>query len=128
MHRSKVLWVVVIVLGVLTAAAVSYQYGRFTEWTAGGRSFAYTQAVLAVGHYKAYERIESFLALKCYDAALKEASELKNLQITLAYENLRASDNDAELVEYIRTRDPNLLEAISSGRVPELKSYTTTCP
>ena len=128
MRRTKVLWVVVIVLLVCAAAAVSYQYGRFTEHAAANRSLASTQAVLAVGHHEAYGRIESLLARKCYDAAFTEASQFKDLQVTLAYENLRASDNDPDLVEYIRTRDPKLLDAISTGRIPELKSYTTACP
>jgi len=84
--------------------------------------------MLAFGHHKFYEQIESLLVRKCYEAALTEARELKNLQITLVSENLRANDNDPELMEYVRTRDPKLLEAVVAGRVPELKPYTTTCP
>lgn len=92
------------------------------------RSLASVQATLAFGHLKSYERIESLLVRKCYDAALTEATELKNLQTALVSENLRASGNDPELVEYIKTRDPKLLETVLAGPVPQPKLYTTTCP
>lgn len=52
---------------------------------------AYVQATLAFGHYKANERIESLLLRKCYDAALAEVQQLKNLQLALL------SDNSARL-------------------------------
>lgn len=84
--------------------------------------------MLAFGHHAFYENIESFLTQKCYDAALTEARELKNLQLTLLAENLRASSNDPKLVAYIKLRDPKLLETVQAGRLPELKPYTTTCP
>jgi hypothetical protein len=84
--------------------------------------------MLAFGHYKFYERIESLLVRKCYEAALTEAIETKALELKLVADNLRASDNDPELVEYIRTRDPRLLETVLAGRVTEPKTYTTTCP
>jgi hypothetical protein len=85
-------------------------------------------ALLAFGHYKFYERIESLIDRKCYEPALTEAQELKNLQLILLSENLRASGYDPELMEYIKFRDPKLLEIVLVGRVPELKTYTTTCP
>jgi hypothetical protein len=59
---------------------------------------------------------------------LTEARELKNLQVTLLYENLRATENHPELVEYIKIRDPKLLEIVLAGRVPGPKPYTTKCP
>jgi hypothetical protein len=92
------------------------------------RAFASLQATLAFGHLKSYERVESLLTRKCYEAALTEATELKNLQLALVSENLRESDNDPELVEYIKIRDPKLLETVLAGRVPQPKAYTTTCP
>ena len=128
MNRPKVKTVASIVAVAIASAAISFWYGVHSEQTDQSRSLAYTQALLAFGHHKFYERIESLLARKCYEAALTEARELKNLQITLVSENLRANDNDPELMEYVRTRDPKLLEAVVAGRVPELKPYTTTCP
>jgi hypothetical protein len=110
------------------AAVLSYWYAVHTERAAASYASAYTQAALAVAHFKSYETIESLIERKCFDAALTETRELKNLQITLASENLRASNNDPELIDYMRTRTPKLHEAISSGQVPSLKTYTTTCP
>jgi len=81
-----------------------------------------------LGHYKFYERIESLLLSKCYEAALTEARELKNLQLFLLSENMRQTGNHPELVEYINIRDPKVLETVLAGPVPEPKPYTTTCP
>jgi hypothetical protein len=91
-------------------------------------SVSFTQAMLAFGHYMTYSKIASELEKKCYDAALTDAKEMRNLQITLLADNLRASGNNQDLVDYVRLRDPDLLKAIQSGRVPEPRSYTTTCP
>ena len=124
----KLVWTISIVVAAVVVALVSFRYGVHAARTEENRSLASTQAMLAFGHHKFYEQIESLLVRKCYEAALTEARELKNLQITLVSENLRANDNDPELMEYVRTRDPKLLEAVVAGRVPELKPYTTTCP
>jgi hypothetical protein len=120
-------WILVAVL-VGAAAAVSYGYAVYTARGAASHALAHTQALLAVGHFRSYERIESLIERKCFEAALTEARELKNLQVTLASENLRATDNDTDLIEYMRTRAPKLYEAISTGRLPPLKTYSTTCP
>jgi hypothetical protein len=128
MGRLKVAWVISLVLAALLIAAVSFLYGRHIQPTEENRSLASAQAMLAFGHYKFYNRIESLIARKCYEPALTEARELKNLQLTLLSENLRASGNDPELMEYIKVRDPKLLEIVLVGRVPELRTYTTTCP
>lgn len=84
--------------------------------------------MLAFGDYKFYERIESMLVRKCYEAALTEAREQKVLQLRLLSENLRMSGNDPQLMGYIKLRDPKLLETVLAGRVPEPKPYSTTCP
>lgn len=115
-------------LASIVVASVSYRYGRHAQQTAEDHNVAYVQASLAFFHYKANERIESLLLRRCYEAALTEVRELKNLQLTLVSENLRATENDPELVEYIKIRDPELLQTVLAGRVPELKPYTTTCP
>jgi hypothetical protein len=128
MGRAKPLWWVFVALSVATAAAVSYGYAVYTGRAAGSHALAHTQAVLAVGHFRSYEQIESLIERKCFEAALMEARELKNLQVTLASENLRATHNDPELIEYMRTRAPKLHETISSGRLPALKTHTTACP
>lgn len=111
---------------------VSYRYGLHAQQTAENRredrNLAYTQAMLAFAHYKNNDRIESLLLRKCYEAALTETRGQKSLQLTLLSENLHATENDPELVEYIKFRDPKLLETVLVGRVPELKPYTTTCP
>jgi hypothetical protein len=113
---------------VAASAAVSYRYAVYTEREAGSHALAHTQTVLAVGHFRSYEQIESLIERKCFEVALTEARELKNLQVTLASENLRATGNDPDLIEYMRARAPKLHEAISSARLPPLKTYTTTCP
>jgi hypothetical protein len=128
MVQTKLIWVILITLVAIAVAFASYQYGLHAQQAAEDRNLAYAQASLAFAHYKTNERIESLLVRRCYEAALTEARELKNLQVTLLYENLRATENDPELVEYIKLRDPKLLETVLAGRVPELKPYTTTCP
>jgi CRISPR/Cas system CSM-associated protein Csm2 small subunit len=112
----------------IVVAFVSFRYGLHAQQMTENRSVAYAQATLAFGDYKANERIESLLLRKCYEAALTEARELKNLQLRLLFDNLRATENDPELVEYIKIRDPKLLEILLAGPVPEPKPYTTTCP
>ena len=128
MGRLKLAWVIPLVLAAFVIALVSFLYGRHTERTDENRSWASSQAMLAFGHYVSYGRIESFLTHNCSEAALTEARELKKLQLVLVSRNLRASDNNPELVEYIKLRDPKHLEVVAAGQVPELKTYTTTCP
>jgi hypothetical protein len=119
-------------LATIVVAVVSFRYGVRVQQTEHNReqdhSLAYAQAMLAFAHYKFYERIELLLVRECHEAALTEARGLKTLQLTLLSENLRASENDPGLVEYIKIRDPKLLETVLAGRVPELEPYTTTCP
>lgn len=129
MDRIKFISIIsLILLAGVVVAFMSFRYGLHAQQAAEDRSVAYAQATLAYGHYKANERMESLLLRKCYDAAMTEARELKNLQLKLLFDNLRATENDPELVEYIKIRDPKLLEIVLSGRVPEPKPYTTTCP
>jgi len=112
----------------LMACAASFQYGNRMQKADRERDVAYAQAMLAFDHYKSYERIEAMLARKCYEAAMTETHALKNEQLVLLAENLRATGNDPELVEYVRKRDPQVLAAVLAGKVPQLSSYTTTCP
>jgi hypothetical protein len=128
MVRSKFIGVILIVVAGIVLASASFQYGKHAQRTEWNFSLAHTQAKLAFAHYKANEEIESLLLRKCYDAALTQAQGQKNLELTLLYENLRETGNDPELVEYIKIRAPKLLETVLSGRVTELKSFTTTCP
>ena len=128
MGRSKFIWIILIILGSVVLASVSFRYGLYAHQATEKRNMAYVQATLAFAHYKTNERIESLLLRRCYEAALTEAREQKNLQVTLLYENLGRTENDPELVAYIKIRDPKLLETVLAGRVPELKPYTTTCP
>ena len=53
---------------------------------------------------------------------------MQDLQIVLLSDNLRATENDPDLLEYVKLRNPELLKAIFAGHVPELRTYTTTCP
>lgn len=127
MVQAKLIGIISIVLASVAIAYVSFRWGLRAQQTEENHSVAYAQATLAFGHYKFYERIESLLLRKCYEAALTEAMELKNLQLVLLSDSLRATENDSELVEYIKIRDPKLLETALAG-VPERKPYTTTCP
>jgi hypothetical protein len=128
MARAKLLWITSIVIAVVAAALLAFRYGVTSERGEMNRGLASVQATLAFGHLKSYERIESLLMRRCYEAALTEAAELKNLETALVWENLRASGNNPELVEYIKTRDPKLLETLLAGPVPQPQPYTTTCP
>jgi hypothetical protein len=53
---------------------------------------------------------------------------MRDLQVVLLAENLRATGNDPNLLAYIRPRDPELLKSVLAGHTPELQTYTTTCP
>ena len=98
MIRSTLFWVILIILTAFAAAAVALRYGVPAQRTEDNRSLASAQAMLAFGHYKFYERLESMLVQKCYEAALTETRELKKLQLALVSRNLRASDNEPGLV------------------------------
>src|SRR5687768_501535 len=108
MDRSKLKWSLFVVFATAAAAIASYLYATYEQRAAENHSLAYTQATLAFGHHNAYERIQSLLERKCFDAALVEARELKNVQAVLVSQNLRATNNDPELLAYIQTRDPKL--------------------
>ena len=92
------------------------------------RALASVQAMLAFNHYKTYERIESLLLHKCYDAALTETGGLKSEQLFLVSENIREAHGDPEVVAYIKLRDPKVMDIALSGTAPEPKPYTTDCP
>lgn len=128
MSRSRFIWVVSTALAGIGLALVSYRYGLHAQQRVESSAVAYGQATLALANYKFYERLESLLLSKCYEAALTDARELKNLQLFLLSENLRRTGNHPELVEYIKLRDPKVLETVLAGSVPEPKPYTTTCP
>ena len=129
MSRSRLLLVALLVLVTLALVAGSYQLGRrmrYSNQDNGG--VYYTQAMLAFGHYTIYGKIAAELEKKCYDAALIDAREMKNLQTILLADNLRATGNDPSLLEYIKLRDAELLKSVLAGHVPEARPYTTTCP
>jgi hypothetical protein len=128
MVRVKLAWVIPLILAAFAIAAASFLYGGHTQRTDENRSLASVQAMLAFNHYKTYERIESLLSKKCYDAALIETGGLKSEQLFLLSENIRQTNGDPELVEYIKLRDPKVLAVVLSGGVPEPKPFTTTCP
>ena len=128
MVRSNFARGTLIALVAIIIAAASYWSGAYAQRKTETRDFANVQAMLAFGHHKSYAQIESLIVRKCYEAALTDARELKNLQVRLVFDNLHLAGNDPELVEYMRLRDPQMLEAVLAGRVPELKPYTTTCP
>lgn len=117
-------------VGVAMAAAVafvSYEFGQWSQRRLSGRDVYFVQATLAFAHYKSYERIKQFLERNCYEAALKDATEMKNSQVVLLSDNLRATEYDQELLEYVNLRDPELLKNVLAGQVPELRSYDTPC-
>ena len=127
MSRSKVLLVVSLVLANLALVAGSYELGRRVHHSKDGGIY-FTQAMLAFGHYTTYGKIAAELEKKCYDAALTDAREMKNLQAVLLADNLRATENDPSLLEYIKLRDAELLKSVLAGHTPEVRPYTTTCP
>jgi len=87
----------------------------------------YTQAMLAFADYKDYGSIADYLEKKCYDAALTRAKQVRDAQVVLLAENLRATGNDPTLLEYIKLRDPELLKSVLAGHTPELRTETMTC-
>jgi len=128
MSRSRFLLVLLLVLLGLGLVAGSYEIGQRTRQSNNNSGVHYVQASLAFGHYKSYGSIAALLEKKCYDAALTEAKKMRDLQVVLLAENLRATGNDPNLLEYIKLRDPELLKSVLAGHTPELRTYTTTCP
>jgi hypothetical protein len=112
----------------IASISVSYWVGASRTGAQLGPAVAYTQAQLAFGHYKSYERIESLLERTCFAAAKIEVEGLKNVQLALIADSLPRAGNDQELMEYMKLRDPKVVETLLLGKVPALKSYTTTCP
>lgn len=128
MNRLKILWTSVAAIVIVIVGFASYRLGNSTQQDMENRNVAHVQATLAFAHYKTIERLESLLQRKCYDAAVAEIGEFKKAQLVLLSENFRASGSDAELTQYIKTRDPKILEIVLSGPIPELKPFTTQCP
>lgn len=130
MGRPELVRIAVVVLIGIAASFGSYRYGVYEDQAMQSYASAYVQATVAFADYKAMDRIESLLQRKCYEAALVEAREQKNLQLKLLSDNLVETGNAPELVEYIkaRDRDGKILGAIREGRIPEPKPYTTSCP
>lgn len=120
---------IAILVAILVLIVASFEAGQWAhDMYRDDSGIYYTQAMLAFGHYTSYGRIKYSLEHKCYDAALTDAKELQNLQIRLISDSLRATNNNPELLEYIRLRNPELLKAILAGDIPKQRSYTTTCP
>jgi hypothetical protein len=128
MDRRRIIWALALACGAMVLAAGSYWFGVRSQQAAENANLAYVQAALAFGHYKAGENLESLLVRKCFDAALAEIRQAKNMELMLLSENFQAAGRDPELAEYIRTRDANVLELVTAGRIPEMKPYTTRCP
>ena len=129
MTRPKLTIVILIVMVNIAVAAISFEAGRrMATMNSDESGVYYTQAMLASGHYSSYGRIKVLLERKCYDAALTDAREMQNLQMILLSDNLKGTNNDPSLLEYIQLRNPELLKAVLAGHLPELRPYTTTCP
>lgn len=121
--------VIFFVLLNLVLIAAAYRIGgRAHDTRHDASGLYYTQALLAFAHYKMYGKIATELEKKCYDAALKDAGEMKEEQIALLADNLRRTGNDARLLEYLKLRDPELLKSVLSGHTPGMQPYTTQCP
>jgi len=112
------------VFAAVVLAFLSYEIGQrsYRSTDSGG---AYLQAMLAFSHYKSYERLERLLEHRCFESAILVAKEMKKLQVVLLSENLRATGNHHELLEYVGQRDRPLLDGIMAGRVPKLEPYAT---
>jgi len=123
MFRSR--FVIVTAIGVLFFGLLVAAY-RFGQWHKHG-DVHYTQAMLAFANYKTYALITDYLEKKCYEAALTEARETRNLQVRLLADNFREAGNKPKLLAYIKVRDPQLLNSVQSGQVPEVRPFTTTC-
>lgn len=128
MSRKNIIWIALLILSNIAVGVGAYRYGRSLDIEEANFLSSHTQATLAFAHYKGYGAIESLLKRKCLEAALTESRESKNYQIKLMASNIKRTNNDPELIEYIRLREPKLLEDILSGQIPEINPYTTTCP
>jgi hypothetical protein len=127
MSRARFLLVAGLVLSSLVLLVGSYEIGRRTQLHHDDGGVYYTQAVLALGHHNFYGSIADYLEKKCYDAALTQAKQLRDTQVVLLADNLRATGNDPTLLEYIKVRDPELLKSVLAGHKPELRTETWTC-
>jgi hypothetical protein len=96
--------------------------------TNDNRALASVQAVLAFGHHASYERIESLLVRKCYEAALTEAGSSRTCNLHSCLKIFARATTTPSWWSTSRSGDPKLLETVAAGRVPELKTYTSTCP
>ncbi len=131
MVRAKLILGLLILSGFVVVAVAAFKVGQWADKSTDGQGqdvVFHTQAVLAFAHYTSYERIRDLLERKCYDAALTVATQMRNLQINLLSDNLKKTGSNPELQEYVRFRNPQLLKEVMEGHVPELESYTTTCP
>ena len=126
MNLYKSIWMLSSIVGGMAIGFSSY--GDQGQQTQQSRSLAHAQATVAFAHYKTLERIEYLLARKCYDAALVEARGHKNAELVLLSENFAATGKDPELMEYIKLRDPKVMQVVLSGRLPDLTPFTTECP
>lgn len=89
----------------------------------------FTKTMLTTGHYKFYGQIADYLERNCPEAALTQARMLRDSQAYLVAENLKDSQNDPELLEYIESKAPELLKAIQNGNIPKLDGHwVLTCP
>lgn len=129
MTRSKLIAVILVALGTIAVAAMSFEAGRrMANARSDEGEVYYTQAMLAFGHYVSYEWINDLLERKCYEAALMVTKDMQNSQVVLLADNLKKTRNDPELLEYVQLRNPELLKSILAGHIPELRTYTTSCP
>src|ERR1700751_1284303 len=127
MNRSKVLFVMLFLVVGLVLVVGSYEAGRrMRPVKRDENGAAYTKAVLAFAHYRGYGQIADYLEKKCYDDALSMAKFMRDTQTVLVADNLRRTGNDPTLLEYLKSRDPELLKSVLAGHTPEPQPIFTT--
>lgn len=129
MTKKKLVGLVIIssILILTVIGLGAYELGRRADKKDFNNALHATQGQLAFFHYKVYKDTQFFLENECYEAALKNITEMKNLQIETLAINLQYSEYDPELIEYIKLRDPELLERVLKGNIPEFKPFSLPC-
>jgi hypothetical protein len=123
MFQSR--FVIVTVLCILFLGSLVAEYEYLQSQRRG--ELHYWQAVLAVTHHDTYGIIADYIEHECYDAALAEARSMRDAQVRLLADHLRKASKKSELLKYVKLHDPQLLNSVLSGKIPELNSFTTRC-
>ncbi|QMU60554.1 MAG: hypothetical protein GKR92_02120 [Gammaproteobacteria bacterium] len=111
-----------LIIFIVISCAASFWLGGKTAINRVSKTIDGMQTQLAFGHKKTYDEIYADLNNGCKKAALSRLSFAMDEQMMLMADYFQ-SNNDSRLEDYIKLRDPNLINTLHSYKVDWKKTW-----